>query len=181
MAEPSSLIQYRSVALAPDRLKRSEPRTRVLAVGVDAGLIPSLLPWLPPSVLYVEGASDFLCAVERLLGDQWDVVVAGVGDDVESDLRPWLEALEQARGRPQFIALVRQGSGAPGSYEGACTLAELEARHIRQVLKDTGGRIEAAARILGIHRNTLTRKLRGLGLQKVRSNGNGVGASIALM
>jgi DNA-binding NtrC family response regulator len=44
------------------------------------------------------------------------------------------------------------------------TLAELEARHIRKVLAFTGGRIEAAAKILGIHRNTLARKIREYGL-----------------
>jgi DNA-binding NtrC family response regulator len=44
------------------------------------------------------------------------------------------------------------------------TLAEAEARHIGRVLAYTRGRISEAARILGIHRNTLARKIRECGL-----------------
>ena len=50
---------------------------------------------------------------------------------------------------------------APG---GLMTLAEAEARHITRVLAHTGGQISAAADLLGIHRNTLTRKIREYGL-----------------
>src|SRR6266699_2217086 len=50
---------------------------------------------------------------------------------------------------------------APG---GLMTLAEAEARHITRVLAHTGGQISAAAELLGIHRNTLTRKIREYGL-----------------
>src|SRR5881296_1191417 len=44
------------------------------------------------------------------------------------------------------------------------TLAEVEARHIARVLTHTNGQIGAAAEILGIHRNTLTRKMKEYGL-----------------
>ncbi|MGH7533819.1 MAG: sigma-54 interaction domain-containing protein [Gemmatimonadales bacterium] len=44
------------------------------------------------------------------------------------------------------------------------TLAEVEARHISRVLSHTGGQIGAAAELLGIHRNTLTRKILEYGL-----------------
>jgi two-component system response regulator AtoC len=44
------------------------------------------------------------------------------------------------------------------------TLAELEARHITRVLAHTNGQVGAAAEILGIHRNTLTRKMKEYGL-----------------
>src|SRR3989449_82322 len=47
---------------------------------------------------------------------------------------------------------------------GLLTLAEAEARHIARVLAHTNGRIGAAAEILGIHRNTLTRKMKEYGL-----------------
>jgi hypothetical protein len=143
-------------------VKAAPTRTRVLAVSVDVDTVRSLLPWQPASALQVETASDFLSAVARLLGEEWDLVVAVIGDAVESDLRPWLETLEEARGSPRFIALVRQASGAPAP-DGVRTLAELEARHITKVMKETGGRVEAAARVLGIHRNTLARKLKSLG------------------
>src|SRR5437667_7355204 len=44
------------------------------------------------------------------------------------------------------------------------TLAEIEARHIARVLARTNGQIGAAAEVLGIHRNTLTRKMKEYGL-----------------
>jgi len=47
---------------------------------------------------------------------------------------------------------------------GLLTLAEVEARHIARVLANTNGQIGAAAEILGIHRNTLTRKMKEYGL-----------------
>src|SRR3989449_1043725 len=43
---------------------------------------------------------------------------------------------------------------------GLLTLAEAEARHIARVLAHTNGQIGAAAELLGIHRNTLTRKFK---------------------
>jgi DNA-binding NtrC family response regulator len=51
----------------------------------------------------------------------------------------------------------RQTGGLP-------SLAEVEARHIARVLAHTGGQVGAAASILGIHRNTLTRKIKEYGL-----------------
>ncbi|HEX6066469.1 MAG TPA: sigma-54 dependent transcriptional regulator [Longimicrobiales bacterium] len=39
------------------------------------------------------------------------------------------------------------------------TLSELERRHIQRVLSESGGHMNVAAEILGIHRNTLRRKL----------------------
>ena len=44
--------------------------------------------------------------------------------------------------------------------QAALTLAEVEARHITMVLAQAGGQIGEAAEILGIHRNTLARKVR---------------------
>jgi two-component system response regulator AtoC len=56
-------------------------------------------------------------------------------------------------------------AGRPGrSPSGLLTLADAEARHIARVLAHVGGQIGAAAEILGIHRNTLTRKIREYGL-----------------
>jgi hypothetical protein len=46
------------------------------------------------------------------------------------------------------------------------TLAELERRHIREVLNVVGGRRGEAARILGIDRKTLYRKVMQYGLDK---------------
>src|SRR5690349_11283392 len=53
----------------------------------------------------------------------------------------------------------------PDRPQGALlTLAELKARHISRVLAHTNGQIGAAAELLGIHRNTLTRKMKEYGL-----------------
>ena len=44
------------------------------------------------------------------------------------------------------------------------TLSEVEARHIARVLSQVNGHVGEAARILGIHRNTLARKIREYGV-----------------
>jgi DNA-binding NtrC family response regulator len=44
------------------------------------------------------------------------------------------------------------------------TLREVEARHIARVLAHTQGQVGEAARLLGVHRNTLARKIREYGL-----------------
>jgi DNA-binding NtrC family response regulator len=53
----------------------------------------------------------------------------------------------------------------PGRPQGVlATLAETEVRQIGRALAQTGGAITAAADLLGIHRNTLTRKMKEYGL-----------------
>jgi Nif-specific regulatory protein len=66
----------------------------------------------------------------------------------------------------------RSPSAAPAGVEEAdfpatLTLAEVEARHIGRVLRAVGGHMGEAAHVLGIHRNTLTRKVREAGLGEV--------------
>ncbi len=53
----------------------------------------------------------------------------------------------------------RERGAAPG-YAPTRSLEEVEAAHIQQVLRYTGGHMGDAADLLGIHRNTLTRKVR---------------------
>ncbi|MEZ4424938.1 MAG: sigma-54 dependent transcriptional regulator [Gemmatimonadota bacterium] len=70
---------------------------------------------------------------------------------------------------------LRLGAGAPtaaprsgpeaGAYPVSLSLAEVEAEHIRRVLDSVGGHMGRAAEGLGIHRNTLTRKVQEYGLQ----------------
>jgi Nif-specific regulatory protein len=61
---------------------------------------------------------------------------------------------------------LRAHSVAPTARADAplATLAEVEARHIARVLAHTAGAIGTTASILGIHRNTLARKMREYGL-----------------
>ncbi len=47
---------------------------------------------------------------------------------------------------------------------GVSTLRAMEARHIARALDDTHGHVSDAARLLGVHRNTLARKIREYGL-----------------
>ena len=63
---------------------------------------------------------------------------------------------DELRGEETTVADRPQG--------GLLTLAEAEARHIARVLAHTNGQIGAAAEILRIHRNTLTRKMKEYGL-----------------
>jgi len=60
-----------------------------------------------------------------------------------------------------------QGGDATAGYGPTLSMADVEARHIRRVLEYTDGRMGDAARILGVHRNTLTRKVREYELEDV--------------
>ena len=57
-------------------------------------------------------------------------------------------------------------STLPAATGCPATLSEVERQHIQDVLDETGWNIQRAAEILGIHRNTLSRKIAGHGLQK---------------
>ena len=78
-------------------------------------------------------------------------VIIATGDALRVEHLP-----DELRGEEAALADRPQGQ--------LLTLAELEARHIARVLTHTNGQIGAAAEILGIHRNTLTRKLKEYGL-----------------
>lgn len=53
---------------------------------------------------------------------------------------------------------------APEGYPATASLSEVEADHIRKVLASVEGHIGNAADVLGIHRNTLSRKIQEYGL-----------------
>jgi two-component system response regulator RegA len=102
------------------------------------------------------------------------------------DLNPRLQAVMLSRSPtiPQAVLAIRMGfrdyrsrpidraslqdlfnengeSMAPKNDVGAAkmSLARAQWKHIRSVLTDTGGNVSAAARILGLHRRSLQRKL----------------------
>jgi DNA-binding NtrC family response regulator len=62
-------------------------------------------------------------------------------------------------------------AGAGVGYAPTMSLSEVEAAHIRSVLEHTQGRMGEAAEILGIHRNTMTAKVREHGID-VRTTGS---------
>jgi len=78
-------------------------------------------------------------------------VIVATGDVLRAEHLP-----DEFRGEEATLGERPQGA--------LLTLAELEARHIARVLAHTNGQIGAAAEILGIHRNTLTRKMKEYGL-----------------
>jgi len=70
------------------------------------------------------------------------------------------------------------GVDEPG-YPASLSLREVEERHIRRVLAHTGGHLGDAAAILGVHRNTMTAKVREYdidpGAPFALESGSGVG------
>lgn len=66
---------------------------------------------------------------------------------------------------PRLVRDERQASGAAAEAPPSSTLRDLETRHIRQVLEQTGWNFKQASLILGIHRNTLRLKIKEYGLE----------------
>ena len=71
--------------------------------------------------------------------------------------------LDQLR-PPAADAGLEDGSPLPG-YGPELALADVERLHIREVLKLVKGHLGRASEVLGVHRNTLTRKIREYGLE----------------
>jgi len=107
-------------------------------------------------------------ALERLAAYVWpgnvrelrnvlDRAVLLAGNSVlrSSDLR-------LGAGSPRASAI--SGGGTQGGYPADMSLAEVEADHIDRVLKHAEGHMGKASSMLGIHRNTLTRKVQEYGL-----------------
>jgi DNA-binding NtrC family response regulator len=65
---------------------------------------------------------------------------------------------------PPHIAARPTDDRRPDESRTTLTLRELESRHISEVLRLTGGNRVHAARLLGIHRNTLRRRIREYGI-----------------
>jgi len=105
-------------------------------------------------------------ALERLRSHPWPgnvrelrnvierVVLVAEGDVVRSEHLP--EEWSTPAAQPALPSTLEHGR--------LPTLLELEAKHIADVLTATHRKIGNAARILGVHRNTLTRKMKEHGL-----------------
>jgi transcriptional regulator of acetoin/glycerol metabolism len=64
---------------------------------------------------------------------------------------------------PRKLREHRPSPARPSDGSGELTLEELERRHILRVLEATGGNRAATARVLGLDRTTLWRKLERYG------------------
>jgi DNA-binding NtrC family response regulator len=70
--------------------------------------------------------------------------------------------------RPEDLGFAERPVSAPAAPDTGLTLEQLERRHIEAVLREEGGRIESAARRLGIHRSSLYNKVKRYGLDVSR-------------
>jgi hypothetical protein len=76
------------------------------------------------------------------------------------------------------------GPSSAGYGEKLLPLGELERRHITHALALTGGHLARAAELLGIHRNTLRRKLQEYGLGPTsdeRASGAGIDVEVVVV
>jgi two-component system response regulator HydG len=114
----------------------------------------------------VEGLSEL--ALTRLEGAEWAGNVRELRNVMD-------RAVLLARGSVIRSDSLRLGAAAPrggvrsegaalAGYPTTTSLADVERDHIKRVLDDVGGQIGRAAEVLGVHRNTLTRKIREFGL-----------------
>jgi two-component system response regulator HydG len=102
-------------------------------------------------------------AVDLLRGHEWAGNVRELRNVVERSVLVADGPVLRAEHLPEEW---RTGGGRTAHAEPSplATMRDVEARHIARVLAHTEGQIGEAARILGVHRNTLARKIRDYGL-----------------
>jgi hypothetical protein len=79
---------------------------------------------------------------------------------------------------PGYGSVNAGGPSSAGYGEKLLPLGELERRHITHALALTGGHLARASELLGIHRNTLRRKLQEYGLAMTSDERAPAGAGI---
>ena len=132
----------------------------------------------------VERGDDLLlltAAFLREFGERYGKVFTGITDRALDQLRrrEWVGNVRELRNVIERAALMAEGGvlradHLPEEWRGTAAaggtvepdagvlapLVEVEARHIARVLAHAQGHIGEAARILGVHRNTLARKIK---------------------
>ena len=89
------------------------------------------------------------------------LVLTGYGSiatAVEAVRRGAFDYLQKPADADQILARL-DGEGAPRDEVPVPSLARVEWEHIQRVLLDSGGNVSQAARLLGMHRRSLQRKL----------------------
>ncbi|MDD5104990.1 MAG: sigma-54-dependent Fis family transcriptional regulator [Desulfuromonadaceae bacterium] len=117
---------------------------RIVTISSDVFRIFGSHPW-PGNIRQMH---NVLRTAVALLGDGHEITVAELSDDF----------LEQT---DSDITVTNMSENPSDASCGNELLVDVEARLITSTLDRTGGNIAAAARIMGIGRNTLYRKLRG--------------------
>jgi len=90
------------------------------------------------------------------------VVLTGYGSiatALEATRRGALDYLTKPADADQILAAFEKSGHKASPPRSAPSLARVEWEHIQRVLTDCGGNISHAARVLGIHRRSLQRKL----------------------
>lgn len=100
-------------------------------------------------------------AAERLLAHEWPGNVRELQNAVKHGAALAVGATVEADDLPDDLARPPRGGGSAPSATPLLSLAEAERAHVLGVLDACGGSQAEAARVLGIGRNTLWRKLRG--------------------
>jgi two-component system response regulator RegA len=99
-----------------------------------------------------------------VVNPEMDIVVltsyGSIATALEAIRRGAADYLTKPADTDQILAAFdRAGEPSPPPPQSAPSLARVEWEHIQRVLSDCGGNISQAARVLGIHRRSLQRKL----------------------
>ncbi|MEX1184256.1 MAG: sigma-54 dependent transcriptional regulator [Gemmatimonadota bacterium] len=160
----------------------------------DGRLLPDLVYALSAGTLHVpplreRGESDIRELATYFAGEyaaRYEKPASAIADDAWAVLigHDWPGNVRQLRGAMERAVVEASGSTIhaahlPGELrrpshrlqpEHAITLEELEKRHIVRILEITEGHLGRTADLLGIHRNTLRRKLAAYGIAAVQDS-----------
>jgi transcriptional regulator with PAS, ATPase and Fis domain len=141
---PSLKEREDRVLLAQKILRDLAGAGRNVSIGPEVVRIFEQHPW-PGNIRQMH---NVLRTALALLGDGQEITVEELSEDFIE------QAGDGAKGEGRAV-------GTSGVTGGDALLSDVEARLISSTLGRTGGNIAAAARMMGIGRNTLYRKLRG--------------------
>lgn len=97
-------------------------------------------------------------ALELLEHHEWLGNVRELRNAIERAVLVAEDDVLRADNLPEDWRTTVHSNGGHPETNGLITLRDMEARHIARVLEHTSGHLGEAARILGVHRNTLARK-----------------------
>ena len=97
------------------------------------------------------------------------VLLSDDGVLYESQLHFHEVSAEQPPSSISLAALPAEASDKNGSGSDPLTLLAVECRHIQRVLRDCAGRVEDAAKVLGVPRSTLYQKIKQHGILHPKS------------
>lgn len=112
--------------------------------------------------LETESGLDLIAPLRALRADMRIVLVTGyasVATAVEAIKRGADDYLPKPASAAMILRVLQGDQEAAPVAQTMTPLSRLEWEHIQQALGDTGGNISAAARLLGMHRRSLQRKL----------------------